>query len=100
MRPLVVIDDGIILALLNDVSFAASVPCLQNKKEIFTSSMSGCGACARKRQERQKKEMTTIKTCIAGMSTEKKNELKKKLDAQQLRIVYVNGANQVVQLTF
>lgn len=100
MRPLVVIDDGIIFSLLNDAAFAASIPCLQNKKEIFATSLSSCGSCARKRQERQKKEMTTIKACLAGMSTEKKNELKKRLNAQQARILYVNNANQVVQLTF
>ena len=100
MAQLVVIDDGLILSLLNDNEFVAKIPCLYNKKEIFRTAAGGCGTCARKREERQRKEMATIKMCIAGMSSDKKNELKKKLNAEQLRIVYVNGGGQVVQLNF
>ncbi|NDD52288.1 hypothetical protein EBZ39_00150 [bacterium] len=100
MAQLAVVDDGLILSLMNDTEFAASIPCLYNKREIFRSAAGGCGACARKRQDRQRKEMATIKMCLAGMSTEKKNALKKKLNAEQVRIMYVNAAGQVVQLTF
>lgn len=100
MAQLVVLDDGVILSLLNDNEFSAKIPCLYNKKEIFRKTSVGCGACARKRQDRQRKEMATIKMCISGMSADKKEELKKKLNAEQVRILYVNAAEQVVQLTF
>jgi len=96
----VVIDDGIILSLLQDDVFAAKIPCLYNKKEIFKTSVGGCGSCARKKQDRQRKEMATIKMCLAGMSAEKKAELKKKLNAEQARILYVDAAGRVVQLNF
>lgn len=100
MAQIAVIDDGLILSLLRDDAFAAKIPCLFNKKEIFKTNMSGCGACAQKRQERQRKEMATIKTCLANMSPDKKEELKKKLNAEQIRILYVNASGQVVQITF
>lgn len=101
MAQLVVIDDGLILSLLTDDAFAASIPCLYNKKEIFrTGANTGCGACARKRQDRQRKEMATIKMCLAGMSADKKESLKKKLNAEQARIMYANAGGQVVQVTF
>lgn len=99
-QQLVVVDDGLILSLLQDNEFATQIPCLYNKKEIFRTSSGGCGACARKKQERQRKEMATIKMCLAGMSAEKKEALKKKLNAEQIRIMYVNAGGQVVQLTF
>lgn len=99
-QQLVVVDDGLILSLLQDSTFAATIPCLYNKREIFKTGAGGCGACARKRQDRQRKEMATIKMCLAGMSAEKKDTLKKKLNAEQVRIMYVNAGGQVVQLTF
>lgn len=100
MAQLVVIDDGLILTLLNDTAFSAQIPCLYNKKEIFRAAAGGCGACARKRQERQRREMATIKMCLAGMGADKKTELKKRLDADQARIMYVDASGKVVQVTF
>lgn len=100
MRPLVVLDDSLIMSLINDAEFSAQVPCLYNKREVFRAGPGGCGACARKRQEKYRKEMATIKMCLAGLSPEKKTLVRQKLDAQQVRIMYVNGAGQTVQLTF
>ena len=100
MAQLVVVDDGLIMSLLQDNEFAAQIPCLYNKKEIFRAAAGGCGACARKKHDRQRREMATIKMCLAGMSADKKEVLKKKLNAEQVRIMYVNGGGQVVQLTF
>lgn len=100
MAQLVVVDDGLILSLLNDNEFSAKIPCLLNKKEIFRAAAGGCGSCARKRQDRQKREMATIKMCLAGMSVEKKAELKTKLNADQVRILYIDASGKVVQLTF
>lgn len=100
MNKLVVLDDAIIFSLLNDTAFTAQVPCLQNKKEVFTSGTSGCGVCMKKRQERQRREMAAIKSCIAGLSAEKKAALKQKLNAEQIRIMYTDLSGQTVQLTF
>jgi hypothetical protein len=101
MATLVVLDDSTIMSMLGDSAFATQFPCLFNKRDIFKSaSAAGCGMCAKKRQERQRKEMAAIKACLAGMSTEQKAALKQRLAAEKIRIVYTNLAGQVVQLTF
>lgn len=100
MRPLAILDDSAIMALLNDATIAAKIPCLTNKRDIFNVKSGGCGMCVKKRQEKQRKEMAAIKTCIAGMSPEKKAELKRALDAEKVRIVYTSISQQVTQLTF
>lgn len=100
MRDLVVLEDSTILSMLNDQQYASNIPCLSNKKDLFRSSAGGCGTCAKKRQEKQRQEMARIKSCLAALSTEKKNELKKMLDADKVRVVFVNASGKVVQLTF
>jgi hypothetical protein len=100
MNQLVVIDDSLILSLTQDNSFAAQIPCLYNKKDVFKTGLSGCGACARKKQAQQRSEMSKIKICLAGLSVEKRALLKQKLNAEQVRIFYVDATGKTVQLTF
>lgn len=100
MSQLVVLDENTILSLINDAGFAATIPCLAGKKELFKPGSTTCGTCKRKREQRLRQEMATIKTCLAGLSTEAKLALKKKLDAEKVRILYTNLSGQVVQLTF
>lgn len=100
MANLVTIEDSTVLTMLRDPAYAQVIPCLFNKAAVFRPSNIGCGACARKRQERQRTEMAKIKSCLAALSAEKKNELKKLLNAAKLRVTYVNAGGQVVQLTF
>lgn len=100
MAQIVTIDDSTIMSMLNNKSLTEAIPCLTNRKNVFTNNGGGCGSCARKRQQKQREEMVKIKTCLASMSPEKKTVLKQRLNAQQLRIVYVNSAGQTVQMTF
>ncbi|NDD52486.1 hypothetical protein EBZ39_01160 [bacterium] len=101
MRDMVVLEDSTIISLLNDPTYSESIPCFYNKREILKSNESGgCSACAHKRQERRRNAMAQIKSCLAGMSSEKKTQLKSLLDAKKVRVIYVNAGGQVVQLTF
>jgi hypothetical protein len=100
MAALVVIEDGTILSMLANKTLANSIPCFTGRKNIFGGAGGGCGACARKRQQKQREELTKIKMCLAALSPEKKAELKTHVGAEQLRIVYVNNAGQTVQMTF
>lgn len=99
MRELVVIEDSSIFSMLSDPRFA-DIPCFINKRDLFSTTKSGCGTCAKKKQEKQRRDMAQIKACLAGMSAAKKIEFKQLVDAQKVRIVYVNAGGQVVQLTF
>jgi hypothetical protein len=99
MIDLAVIEDSTILTMLQDRRFSDTIPCLLNKAEIFRNN-SGCGSCARKRQEKQRSEMAKIKSCLAALSPDKKTALKQLLNAKKIRVVFVNPSGQVVQLTF
>jgi hypothetical protein len=100
MRDMVVLEDSTIISMMNNPEYAQSIPCLFNKKDLFRTEAGGCGACARKKQEKQRSAMAQIKSCLAGMSSEKKTLLKSLLDASKIRVVYVNAGGQTVQLTF
>lgn len=100
MAGMVVIEDSTILSMLANKTLADKIPCLLNKKNLFTSGKGGCGSCARKRQQKQREELAKIKTCLASLSPEKKAELKAHFGADQFRVVYVNNAGQTVQMTF
>lgn len=100
MRDMVVLEDSTIISLLNDPTYAESIPCFYNKRDVLKSSGGGCSACAQKKQEKRRNAMAQIKSCLAGMSSEKKTQLKSLLDAKTVRVIYVNSGGQVVQLTF
>jgi hypothetical protein len=100
MRDMVVLEDSTIISLLNDPAYAESIPCFYNKRDVLKSSGGGCSACAQKKQEKRRNAMAQIKSCLAGMSSEKKTQLKSLLDAKTVRVIYVNSGGQVVQLTF
>lgn len=100
MAKLVVIEDGTILSMLQDPAFSETIPCLFGKKDIFKTPIGACGSCMQKKQSRRREEMAKIKSCLAALSLDKRNLLKKLFDAEQIRVVYANAAGQVVQLTF
>lgn len=99
MTELVVIEDSTILTMIRDARFA-EIPCLANKADIFTAKAGGCGACARKRQQRQRQEMARIKSCLAALAPELKAALKQLLNTKKVRVVYARGDGEIVQLTF
>lgn len=100
MRDMVVLEDSTIISLLNDANYSQTIPCFYNKRDLFKTTGNGCGACAHKRQEKRRSAMAQIKSCLAGMSSEKKTQLKSLLDTKKVRVVYVNAGGQVVQMTF
>lgn len=100
MTPLAVIDDSTILALIADTAFAKDIPCFHNKKDLLDNGGGGCGACARKRAAKKREAFVRIKTCLAALSPEKKQLLKQKLDAQQLRVVYAAPGGKTASVTF
>lgn len=44
--------------------------------------------------------MQRIKACFAGLSSEKRDELKKLLNTQKIRVVYNTAGGQTAQVTF
>lgn len=100
MRSLVVIEDGTILSMLNDPTFNTTIPCLYGKREMFKSPTGGCSSCGKKKQDNRRQELMRIKACLAGLSDEKRRELKQLFNTEKIRIIYSNNGGQVVQITF
>lgn len=100
MASLVVVDDGTIASLIMNSSIANSIPCLTNKRGLLGNTSNGCGSCARKRQQKIREEYAKIKSCLVALSSEKKEELKKYLNAERVRVVFTNNGGQTVQMTF
>lgn len=100
MQELVVIEDSTIASMVRDERFVSAIPCLVNQAQAIMPAKTGCGSCARKRAEQQRAALARIKTCLAGLSVEKKNELKQLLNAKNIRVVFTTATGQVSTLTF
>lgn len=102
MSNIVVIEDATIFRMINDDKLAASIPCLYGKKSAFKNAAAtgGCSACSRKRAANRRADMNQIKTCLSGLSAEKRAEIKNWLGAEKARVMYTNTAGQVVQVNF
>lgn len=100
MRDLVIVEDSTILSMVNNEAFTSAFPCLQGHAAIFAPSNSGCGMCARRRQEAQRQALTAIKTCLGGLDGDGQQKLKELLDTQQVKIVFVSATGQVSSVTF
>jgi hypothetical protein len=98
MQDLVIIENSMIMAMMADAEIVSQVPCLQNINTASTKK-AGCGKCGRKNTAKAL-EYTSIKNCIAGMSSNNKRTLKKILDAHKVRIVYLNDTGRIIKLTF
>ena len=100
MVDMVTIEDSTVLTMLQDARFTSEIPCLFNKLEVFRNGPGSCGACARKRQQKQRTEMAAIKACLAALAPDKKQALKNLLGAKKVRVVFAQPSGEVVQLTF
>lgn len=101
MSNVAVIEDGTIMRMVTDKTLAAEIPCLTGKASVFrVVGSGGCSPCAQKRATQKRTELNKIKTCLAGLSPEKRNVLKLWLGVDNARVIYVNNAGQVVQVNF
>jgi hypothetical protein len=100
MQEIVVIEDSTIVSMANDARFTDAIPCLQNQQANLQPANTGCGSCARKRLAAQRSALANIKTCLAGLSQDKKNELKQLLNTKQIKVVSITATGQIATITF
>lgn len=103
MPNLVIIEDGTVLRMINDAQLAADIPCLYGKKDVFKKASGaggGCSACAKRRDSHLRTNFNQIKTCLSGLSAEKRQVIKNWLGSENVRVMYTNTAGQVVQVNF
>jgi len=99
MANTVVIEDATIARMVSDDAFAG-IPCLANKKNALLPGATSCGSCAKARATKQKQTLREIKSCLATLSPEHRAELKKLLNADQLKIVSISHTGQVTTTVF
>jgi len=99
MPNLVVIENATITQMLGDPKMVKALPCLRIASNAAQQPRAGCGKCGRKNRQ-QAADYTEIKRCIAGLASEGKRTLKNLLDANKIRIIYVNGRGRIIKLTF
>lgn len=100
MQDMVVIEDSTIVSMATDERFNTVIPCLMNQSGQVIPAPTGCGSCARKRQEGARQAIGRVKACLADMSSEKKNELKQLLNAQHVKVVFATTTGQISSITF
>ena len=98
MQELVIIENATIAAMLADPEIVAELGCLQNVAAT-PPVQPGCRKCGRKNAAKAA-EYTGIKNCLAGMSSTGKRTLKRLLNANKVRIVYLNDNGRIIKLTF
>jgi hypothetical protein len=100
MVDMLVIEDSTIASMVQKPEFVNAIPCLVNQKSVVVPSHTGCGSCARRKSEAQRSAIANIKTCLIGLSSEKKAELKTLLNTKQVKIAFSTASGQVTFATF
>jgi len=99
MKNNVVIDNSTILTLVHNPGIARQIPCLAGKAGLFRTG-GGCGACAARRNKKKAAALQNIKSCLIALSVEKRDVLKKFLDAKTITIMTADANNNVTRVNF
>lgn len=94
-RRMVVIENGLLASMAVNPNYLSQFPFLGG---LSSPGKSGCGSCGGANAAREV-AFAAAKSALANMSQEKKDQLRKMLDADKLRVVYMDG-NQKVMKTF
>ena len=94
-RKLVVVEESMLMSMSHNQSFLTAFPFLQALQKL---KKRGCGSC--RGGQAKATALTSAKQTLAGMGSSKKRELKKLLNAEQVRITYKNSGGKIINLTF
>lgn len=99
MKQNVVIDNSTIVTLVYNAKAAKEIPCLTGKAALFRTG-GGCSACAAKRNAKKAQALASIKTCLLGMSVEKRDALKRILNAKTITILHTDAHKNITRFNF
>lgn len=97
-RPLTVIEDATISALLSNPSVIQAVPELKAAAARVTAA-SDCVPC-RKKQEHKATNYAYAKRAIGTLPRAKLEVIRRALGAEQLRVYYTSETGKAVKLTY
>lgn len=97
LRPLVVLEDGVIATMASQAKFLTEFPFLKNLLvALEPSSCSSCGSGTDKRRD----AYAAMKMSIAGLGSSQMLKLKTMLNAKQVRLNYRDASGRGIKLTF
>lgn len=96
-KRMLVIENGLLASMAANQQYLAEFPFLAGLSR-HNSSKAGCGSCGGASAARDL-AFSSAKAALANVSEEKKRRLKGMLNAETLRVVYMDG-NQKVMRTF
>jgi hypothetical protein len=101
MTPLLVLEDAVITQMLRTPSVVAEFPFMSNLATRVNppSKRPTCKPCAAKRVQNNF-DYNGIKVAIGSLPNDQKLKLKQLLEADKLRLYYLNSRNQKVKMTF
>jgi hypothetical protein len=95
---LLLIDESVLRAMAGNPTFLKEFTFLAGLNVVTPQGKSSCGGCARKAAMRINKA-NAIKSSLVAMGVEKKQRLKKMLNAEKVRIK-VSQSGRVTEYTF
>jgi hypothetical protein len=103
---LVVIDDSMVMAIMNDNKILSQIPPIKvavsnakAKSDAGINRKAGCKPCQSKARNLAINLMV-VKKAIAQLPNDMKKKLKELLNAKEVRIVYKNDSGKLIQLTY
>ena len=90
VRKLVILEEGLIVGLSNNIQYVKAFPFLNAVKKLTNARRGGCGKCGVAAKERSS-IMQSTKQAVVALSSDKKKELKRLLNAEKIQIKYRTG---------
>jgi hypothetical protein len=95
---LLIIDESVLLGMAGNPTFVKEFPFLKSLAQMHNKKSTGCGRCNRSAQRRVT-QVNGVKQSIVTMGAERKQRLKKMLNAEKVRVRVAN-AGKVSEYTF
>ena len=100
VKKLVVVEDSVINSMLRNPAMTREFAFLKTAaSKLSPPDRRRCGSCARKNRQ-NKMDYSVIKAAIASLPNDRKNLFKRLLNTEQVRLYFVNTANQNIKMTF
>jgi hypothetical protein len=95
---LLVLDEAVLVGMAGSPNFVKEFPFLSQLAKAHNKKATGCGRCNRSAQKRVA-QISGVKQSIVNMGAERKQRLKKLLNAEKVRVRLAHGG-KVSDYTF
>jgi hypothetical protein len=86
--------------MLSDPRFLLAAPCLSGLASSYQQKKASCSRCKAKLRKLVSDTTIAAKNCLSSLPADKRAEVKRLLNARQVRLIKTNAKGQRVQITF